>query len=397
MSYIEDKNSELNILSKYCEEQQSFNEKNPINFLSIKEKLVKKLKFFNFNKYYHDLSNKTNTHIDNKHLKYNYTYERFNGQVIIDKFVENFYGYTNFCYDHFFTNCGMSAIAALLTSLISYNNTKLDLMYNETYFETIKLICNLTQNIDYFSKALYIDSITSEFNLDISDDVLSKYNYIIIDTTCYLPNIYKNFIDKIVNVLKIPCVLVRSHTKLDMAGTEYSHLGSVTFLYNNNIYTDRLRKIIEDCRHLIGVIGACLPPEKFPEFMIDKTFISLNKMRLSRINDNAMYMTTLFRDNGIKLDLPNHKNFCLYNFNNSNLSLEILKDKILKFCEGNHSFGIFHAVSFGFDFIALDGYENFSDKQFKIRISLCDFPNDIIRTISHKIITFIKALEMYGG
>ena len=43
------------------------------------------------------------------------------------------------------------------------------------------------------------------------------------------------------------------------------------FLYNTLIYVEGLAKIMDDCRHMIGVIGACLPPEKFPQFMIDKT------------------------------------------------------------------------------------------------------------------------------
>ena len=266
-----------------------------------------------------------------------------------------------------------------------------------TYFETIKLISNLTKNTEYTSKALYIDSIASNFSFDIPSGILDRYDYIIIDTTCYLSNKYINLINRIVNELDKPCFLVRSHTKLDMAGTEYSHLGSVTFLYSQSIYTDKLGKIIEDCRHIIGVIGACLPPEKFPKFMIDKQFVELNKNRLARVEDNAEYMISLFNKHEIELKIPNHKQFCLYNFSNKNLELSTMKDRIINFCKENNDTGIYHAVSFGFDFIALDGYENFNDKQFKIRISMCDFPKDLIEQISYKIIEFIKQLESYEG
>ncbi|MBQ8430399.1 MAG: hypothetical protein IJX26_00420 [Clostridia bacterium] len=397
MSYIADKNRELNILSKYCGKQQEFNLKNSKDFLLNKEKLIKEMKFYNFDKYYHDLSNKSSFNIDEYNLKYNYTYERFNGQVTIDNFVEELYGYTGFLYKHYFTNCGMSAIASLLTSLSCYNDVKVDLMYSETYFETIKLISNLTKNIEYTSKALYIDSIASDFSFNITSDILDRYDYIIIDTTCYLSNKYINLINRIVNELDKPCFLVRSHTKLDMAGTEYSHLGSVTFLYSQSIYTDKLGKIIEDCRHIIGVIGACLPPEKFPKFMIDKQFVELNEKRLARVEDNAEYMISLFNKHEIELKIPNHKQFCLYNFSNKNLELATMKDRIISFCKENNDIGIYHAVSFGFDFIALDGYENFNDKQFKIRISMCDFPKSLIEQISYKIIELIKQLENYEG
>ena len=74
----------------------------------------------------------------------------------------------------------------------------------------------------------------------------------------------------------------------------------------------------------------------------------------------------------------------------------LFKTKAIKFCKENNDIGIYHAVSFGFDFIALDGYENFNDKQFKIRVSMCDFPKDLIERISYKIIEFIKLLENYG-
>ena len=397
MSYIVDKNSELNILSKYCEKDQEFKLKDSVDFLQNKEQLIKEMKLYNFDKYYHDLSNKSSFNIDDENLKYNYTYERFNGQVVIDNFVEEFYGYSEFLYRHYFTNCGMSAIASLLTSFICYNEVKVDLMYSETYFETIKLISNLAKNIEYASKALYIDSIASDFSFDIASDILSRYDYIIIDTTCYLSNKYSRLINRIINDINKPCILVRSHTKLDMAGTEYSHLGSVTFLYNQSMYTDKLEKIIGDCRHIIGVIGACLPPEKFPKFMIDKHFVELNEKRLDRVEDNAEYMISLFNKQGIELKLPNHKQFCLYTFSNKVLELAIMKDKIIDFCKENNEIGLYYAVSFGFDFIALDGYENFNDKQFKIRISICDFPKDLIEKISCKIIEFIKQLESYGG
>lgn len=396
MSYISDKNNELSILSKYCNKEQEFNFTDSNDFLSAKEKLIKEMKFFNFDKYYHELTNRTSFNINNEKMKYSYTYERFNGWLDVNGFVEEFYGYKGFQYKHFFTNCGMSAIAALMTSIISYNNIKVDLMYSETYFETIKFIMNLTKEVEHEASALYIDSIASDFSFDITDALLTKYDYIIIDTTCYLPNSYSSLINKIVKQLNKPCILIRSHTKLDMAGTEYSHLGSVTFLYNNVVDTKEYDKVVDDCKHIIGVIGACLPPEKFPQFMIDEQFVELNKKRLSRIEENAAYMASLFKEKGININVPNHKQFCLYNFINKNLDLSIMKEKIISFCGENNNIGIYHVVSFGFDFVAIDGYENFHDKQFKIRISLSDFPKELIEQISYKIIKFIKNLETWG-
>lgn len=43
MSYAEDKNCELNILSKYCGNPQEFNLKDSKDFLLNKEKLIKEM------------------------------------------------------------------------------------------------------------------------------------------------------------------------------------------------------------------------------------------------------------------------------------------------------------------------------------------------------------------
>ena len=88
MSYRADKNSELNILSKYCGKHQEFNLKDSTDFLINKEKLIKEMKFYYFDKYYHDLSNKSSFNINEENIKYNYTYERFNGHICVDNFVE---------------------------------------------------------------------------------------------------------------------------------------------------------------------------------------------------------------------------------------------------------------------------------------------------------------------
>lgn len=396
MSYINDKNKELNLLSLYCGNKIQNKYNNPHGCLMQKEMLVKQMKFQNFDKYYHDLSNKTSLNINDKNFSYKYTYERFNGHLVVNNFVEDFYGFKGYLYEHFFSNCGMSAITSLLTSMICYNNIKIDLMYSETYFETIKLISNLTKNLVYQKRALYIDSIANDFNFDISEAIINQYDFIVIDTTCFLSYKFHEFINKIIQKYCKPCLLVRSHTKLDMGGTEYSHLGSVTFLFNEQIETKLLKKIIEDCKHIIGVIGACLPPEKFPQFMIDENFIVLNKKRVKRIESNTEYMASIFKENGIDLKVPNHKQFCLYNFSNPHLEIFEMKEKIVDFCKEYSKLGIYHAVSFGFDFIAIDGYENFNDKKFKIRISLCDFPISLIKDISYRIIELINLLESYG-
>ncbi|MFR6124089.1 hypothetical protein [Faecalibacillus intestinalis] len=107
------------------------------------------------------------------------------------------------------------------------SDVRIDLLYEETY-ETIKYLSIVNKEQAKY-KALYIDTIASTFSFDISKELLCQYNYILIDTTCFLGDEFSKIISYIYEQ-NIPCILVRSHTKLDLVGTEYSHMGSVSFI-----------------------------------------------------------------------------------------------------------------------------------------------------------------------
>lgn len=75
----------------------------------------------------------------------------------------------------FYTNCGMTAIASLLYSLCLSNNIFVDLLYEETYFETMKYINIINKNNSL--KAIYIDSIASDFDFKLNEELIKKYKY----------------------------------------------------------------------------------------------------------------------------------------------------------------------------------------------------------------------------
>lgn len=66
----------------------------------------------------------------------------------------------------------MTAIASLLSSLCLSNNISVDLLYEETYFETMKYINIINKN-----KAIYIDSIASDFDFKLNEELIKKYKY----------------------------------------------------------------------------------------------------------------------------------------------------------------------------------------------------------------------------
>lgn len=386
MTYLQRKNKELNILNSFLQHPMSFDIQKLNDIVEIKSKIIKNYRFENFQKYYRELTNKDFVKFDDD-FKYNYTYERFNGHIVIDDFTKNFYNLECEFDDNFFTNCGMSAIASLLTSMVCYNDIKIDLMYATTYFETIKYLVGITKQNEYSKKALFIDTIAVDFNCNIDKSILKNYDYVIIDTTCFLPKELKVLINQVL-FLKIPCFVIRSHTKLDMLATEFSHLGSVCIVMSD--YKEDAVKIFKDAKHILGVYGGCIGPEKFPAFLFDREIDELNQTRINCVRENADYLYDYAKQQNINFEMPNHKQFLLYNFENKKLTLEELKVKIINFCKENQNLLVYHAVSFGFDFIALDCYENFQDKQFKIRICLNDMDKEEIKLFADKFIQFLR-------
>ncbi len=389
--YLDRKLEELRLICAYIPNYKFVSPSTILDALNEKEKITKELKKYYAEKYYHELTNKDRYEIKNPFV-YKYTYERFNGFIEINNFANDFYLLNKSIYTNsYFSNCGMSAICSLLSSIISSNNINIDLMYEETYFETIKYISMIMKNKSN-KKMLYIDSIASDFNF-IDKISLDNYIGIVIDTTCYLGKDYRKMIKTILESNKM-CILIRSHTKLDLMGAEFSHVGSVSFIYSDkNRQNELFNKIENECRHLIGVMGACLPPERFPQFMLNKEIKLLNEKRLLYVCKNNKYCFKLMTKKGIDCSIPNHKLFCLINFENHNLSLERIKKEIINFCDMQRKqIPVFHAVSFGFDYISLDCYENYKDGKFKIRICMNDMPREYINVFIRAFVLFYNSL-----
>ena len=389
-NYIKNKNKEIDILSGH---NNITNYDNIFDILSKKEEFIKKLREQNEKIYYHNLTNNNQTKFNSDTFSYEYTYERFNGFIEIPNFVNDFYKLKKtIITDNYFTNCGMSAIVSLLTSIVLGNNISVDLLYDETYFETIKYLTMVSKETNN-SKFLYVDSIASNFNFKIEQYDLSNYIGVIIDTTCFKGYEFKKMIETIYSK-NLLCVLVRSHTKLDLFATEYSHLGSVSFIYPNNmsdINKELFEKIKLNCRHLIGVYGACVPPNRFPEFMLNKEVKILNEDRLDRVKNNNEELFNYLNKRNINIVLPNHKQFCLIYLGNKEYELDDMKQKIINFCNSfKNKFPVYHAVSFGFDYIAIDCYQNFIDNTYKIRICMSDYPCEINNNFYKELYSFLK-------
>ncbi|MBQ7140081.1 MAG: hypothetical protein IJO32_01100 [Bacilli bacterium] len=326
----------------------------------------------------------------NNHISYKYSYTRYDSYINYSNFCNDFYKLeknNHYKSKVFFTNSGMSAITSLLLAI----NTVLDdfsflLPDEDIYFETydfynkyIKDKNNINKNI------LYIDTIAKKFDIKRYINLINNNDNIfavVIDTTCFLPNELNKLISSVINK-NLLCVLVRSHTKLDMMGSEISSLGSLVYLIPRKTDNEKfqiIKRIISESYYLLGKFGALCLPDKFPEFIFDKKFKKINNQRIKQIENNNYKLYTFLKDNikKGKIILPKHQKFILYVLNeklDNECQSNIIENSIKLFVNKNEK--LFYACSFGFDYIALDSYYDINEKNYVMRISMNDDENNV--------------------
>lgn len=343
---------------------------------------------------------KDKTIFTNPKISFRYSYARFDSYINYSNFLTDFYYINNKKYKTklFFTNSGMSAITSLLMALKQIcKDYRFLFPDKDVYFETYDFYNKyIKENTCGERKIVYIDTIAKLFDADKYLNFLNVNNdifAIIIDTTCFMPSDLKKFISNILEK-NIFCILIRSHTKLDMLGAELSSLGSLLYLIPNDIGDNEfeiIKKIIAESYYVLGKFGSLCLPENFPEIIFDKSFKKINEQRIKRIEKNNYSLFTYLKDsiNRGRVILPAHKKFVLYIIDNNiscNDQNEIIEKKIKKLV--NNDCQLYSACSFGFDYIALDSYYDINEKNYVIRISM----NDSIRdeTILKKIKEFIN-------
>lgn len=331
--------------------------------------------------------NKSNRKIfKNPKITYQYSYSRYDSYINYADFSNEFYKLSirgKYKTKVFFTDSGMSAITSLMLAL-----NHIDKGFNyvfpnvDIYFESYDFYNKYIRNTELKSKNIvYIDTISKEYNehdllnfLENCSDIFA----IIIDTTCFIPSDLNRFVSKIIKKNKL-CILVRSHTKLDMMGAEISSMGSLLYLIPNELDNNSFstfKKVMIESYYLLGKFGSLSLPKSFPEMIFSKDFKKINEQRIRRIEKNNYNLFEILKKNikNGKVILPSHKKFVLYILDNNLISEEqnkIIENKIKLFVSNNNS-DIYYACSFGFDFIALDSYYDINEKNYVIRISMND-------------------------
>lgn len=366
----------LEKITKYKENNYKSNfEYKQILKIKLKKQFIKHFPLSNINDYYNF----------NNNYKYKFDYQRYDSNLEYKDYFERFYNIKGLKTKTIFTSNGMSAINSVINTLSQKTNFNIE-FNKDIYFETQKLIKLFKKKL-VKDKILWLDSISYKYNLHIKN--LKKYEIIVIDTTCFHSHFFKETICEVVRHNKL-CILVRSHTKLDMLGLEYCTLGSITYILPqkiNFLLWKRYKEMIEFSLDFIGNSGSGITEYNIFPLLNNKELILLNKKRIARIKSNNIYVYSKLSFK-YKFIIPEHSLFILLNIK-SNLKYEELKSIILDFCKKSVNI-CFFSPSFGFDYIALDTYYDYNMKDYTVRISIGDVDNNIINNFIKIFLEFIN-------
>lgn len=393
------KKKEIDFLNTFLVSKQVIESYTLFNIISTKEKIRNRMlsEFYKHN-YYTLSTNKNEERYRINNISYTYNYQRYDINIKIDNFFNKLYDIGHLQSLYIFTNCGMSSIYSVMSALNSTGKFSLE-FNDDIYFETYKLLTQ--KNLDHISRykriclstrILFLDTISIKDTIkNFNQKNITRYFAVIIDTTCFFMEGLKKIIDYIINS-DVICILLRSHTKLDMLSMEYSKLGSILYILPPELPYSRyntIKKIIDNTYQSLATIGGYAYPECIPPFWNSEDFFKLNRARISRIKQNHVTIGNILKGNlkNAEIILPDHQIFILIRFHKKYNKDELKKKLYIIIKEKRFTnIPIYYAGGFGFDFISLDTYIDMTRNENVTRISVPDYPNKLIKYISYALL-----------
>jgi len=257
------------------------------------------------------------------------------------------------------TGSGMGAVAAVLGALDrTYAGARGRYSAN-IYFETKLYMNTWSRGVAWSSEAAepdvaWCDSFGRCDDLDLG----MRAEVAVLDTTCYARE------DTRIGALLgarlaqgLVTVLVRSHSKLDMLGTEFARLGSAVFIYPPRLPHKEMRRL----NALIGAAydwilrtGVIAGPQCVPPFWAEGRFrpLTADRNRRLRAAHHALAQTTS-EDSRYRVVHQHHHVFATLDPLDAEANIEVDVEDLACLLRAA---GMQASVcpSFGFDFIALD-------------------------------------------
>ena len=189
---------------------------------------------------------------------------------------------------------------------------------------------------------------------------------------------------------EIPAVLLRSHAKLDSLGIEYGRLGSAVIVgpgcHDTPATASWLGRLGDEMRAAVRLLGGAPVPAHLPPFLGSAGHRSLSATRMAAIMRNGRRMLRVWRAAGVPILAFQHGLYaavCPFEA----WEIEAAKDNARAMATELAGAGlpVRHAGSFGFDFVAVDGFPQPGGGRGLVRIAFADLPPPLADEIAERI------------
>jgi hypothetical protein len=309
-----------------------------------------------------------------------------------------------------FTSCGQSACTAFLLSLARVFRSRFDLFFwSGKYFEEDLVLKRLGSRnvrvVDCVSRLRsdvrcgYLDSSTDAiaYKSDLKK-LIEHCQLVAVDTTCYGARSDRlAFIVSHTLRAGKPCILLRSHLKLDCLGMEYARLGSLVIASPRRatLATTRLLEMLrKETAQILSLIGGYASASQLYPFLADPTFQRISDERLDRIRLANRRVVSW-----VECALNELKERPLVMRFVHQIFFMIVFPKARKGVDGHDLLDALKrsgipaqwAASFGFDFTAIQQFKG--PQELSVRIAVGDHPDDLVGKSAGIIIEWIRGIR----
>src|SRR5439155_11062423 len=193
-----------------------------------------------------------------------------------------------------------------------------------------------------------------------------------------------------------PMILVRSHTKLDTLGIEYGRLGSVAFLDFPEVALGKLaryRRVIGNIPNIVRLLGSAPVPAHFCPFADGPVYWRLSSRRsAAMLRNGRLAARTLARQLGPSaVRHYRHGLFAaLVPPSGWGEGEAVEEAELLAAALADNGLPVRHAGSFGFDFVAIEGFFDTAVEGYLLRIAAADLPQAVSTRITDGITAWWK-------
>ncbi len=313
-----------------------------------------------------------------------------------------------------YAGSGMSAIAALLVTLLQPHERIEVVAARDCYSETRELMQSFGARLRIVApgrrgsdgargecpRILWLDSCVRTAFFPAEPSGLDACELIVFDTTCF--DAGSGRIRRVVDRARaagVPIALVRSHAKLDCLGIEYGRLGSIVIVADNrSLSTERIagaKRLAARARDAIRLYGLAPIPVHFPPFAGAPGYRECSAARIGSIIRATRRMARILAE---RLDPASavttfQHGLYLTIAPRGDPDIDDVKRAAgaLAGALAANGLCVKHAGSFGFDFVAVEWFPDVLRRRNVVRIAGADLPSEFIDRIAEGIATWWSA------